>query len=46
MEATVFYPVQQYLLKFFAFDGSEEKLLEMKAVLTKYFSQKLDKRLD
>ena len=46
MEATVFNPVQQHLLKFFAFDGSEEKLLEMKAVLTKYFSQKLDKRLD
>lgn len=46
MEATVLNPVQQHLLKFFAFDGSEEKLLEMKAVLTKYFSQKLDKRLD
>ena len=46
MEVTVFNPVQQHLLKFFAFDGSEEKLLEMKAVLTKYFSQKLDKRLD
>lgn len=46
MEATVFNPVQQHLLKFFAFDGSEEKLLEMKAVSTKYFSQKLDKRLD
>lgn len=39
MEVTVFNPVQQHLLKFFAFDGSEEKLLEMKAVLTKYFSQ-------
>ena len=46
MEATVFYPVQKYLLNFYAYDGSEEKLLEMKAVLTKYFSQKLDKRLD
>jgi hypothetical protein len=33
MEVTVFNPVQQHLLKFFAFDGSEEKLLEMKAVL-------------
>ena len=31
MEATVLNPVQQHLLKFFAFDGSEEKLLEMKA---------------
>ena len=46
MEATVLNPVQPPLLKFFAFDGSEEKLLEMKAVSTKYFSQKLDKRLD
>lgn len=46
MEVTVFNPVQRHLLKFFAFDGSEGKLLEVKAVLTKYFSQKLDKRLD
>lgn len=46
MEATIFNPVQQHLLKFFAFDGSEEKLLEVKEVLTKYFSQKLDKRLN
>ena len=46
MEATVLNPVQQHLLKFFAFDGSEEKLLEVKTVLTNYFSQKLDKRWD
>lgn len=46
MEATIFNLVQQHLLKFFAFDGSEEKLLEVKEVLTKYFSQKLDKRLN
>ena len=46
MEATVLNPEQQHLLKFFAFDGSEEKLLEVKTVLTNYFSQKLDKRLD
>lgn len=46
METTVFNPVQQHLLKLFAFDGSEEKLLEVKEVLTKYFSQKLDKRLN
>ena len=46
MEATVFNPVQQHLLKFFAFDGSEDKLLEVRTVLTNYFSQKLDKRLD
>lgn len=46
METTIFNPVQQHLLKLFAFDGSEEKLLEVKEVLTGYFSQKLDKRLN
>ena len=46
METMAFNPVQQHLLKLFAFDGSEEKLLEVKEVLTKYFSQKLDKRLN
>ena len=46
METTAFNPVQQHLLKLLAFDGSEEKLLEVKEVLTKYFSQKLDKRLN
>lgn len=46
MEATVFNPVQQHLLKLFAFDGSEERLLEVKDVLTKYFSEKLDERLN
>ena len=46
METTAFNTVQQHLLKLFAFDGSEEKLLEVKEVLTKYFSQKLDKRLN
>ena len=46
METTAFNPVQQHLLKLFAFDGSEEKLLEVNEVLTKYFSQKLDKRLN
>ena len=46
MENTIFNPVQQHLLKLFAFDGSEEKLLEVKEVLTRYFSQKLDRRLN
>ena len=46
METTVFNPVQQQLLKMFAYDGSEERLLEVKKVLTQYFSQKLEKRLD
>ena len=46
MAATVLNPVQQHLLKMFALDGSEERLMEVKEVLTKYFSQKLDDRLN
>lgn len=46
MATTVLNPVQQHLLKMFAFDGSEERLMEVKEVLTKFFSQKLDNRLD
>ena len=46
MAATVLNPVQQHLLKMFAFDGSEERLMEVKEVLTKYFYQKLDDRLN
>lgn len=46
MAATVLNPVQQHLLKMFAFDGSEDRLMEVKEVLTKYFSQKLDARLN
>ena len=46
MAATVLNPGQQHLLKMFAFDGSEERLMEVKEVLTKYFSQKLDDRLN
>ena len=46
MAATVLNPVQQHLLKMFAFDGSDERLMEVKEVLTKYFSQKLDDRLN
>lgn len=35
MEQTaLFNPVQQHLLKMFAFDGSEARLLEVKTVLT------------
>ena len=30
----------------FAYDGSEERLLEVKKVLTQYFSQKLEDRLN
>lgn len=46
MAATVFNSVQEHLLKMFAFDGSEERLKEVKEVLTKHFSQKLDDRLN
>lgn len=46
MEATVFNPVQQHLLTMFAFDGSEERLKEVKEVLFQYFSKKMDQRLD
>lgn len=46
MKSTVLNPVQQHLLTMFAFDGSEERLKEVKEVLTQYFSQKLDKCLD
>lgn len=45
-EATILNLVQQHLLKFFAFDDSEKKLLGMKAVSMKYFPQKLGKHLD
>lgn len=46
MEATVFNPVQQHLLTMFAFDGSEERLKEVKAVLFQHFQKKMDQRLD
>lgn len=46
MAATIFNSVQEHLLKMFAFDGSEERLKEVKEVLTKHFSQKLDDRLN
>lgn len=46
MEATVFTPTQQHLLKMFAYDDSEERLCEVMDVLAKHFSQKLDKKLD
>lgn len=46
MEATVFNSVQQHLLKMFAWDGSEERLTEVKNVLTAHFSKMLDEELD
>lgn len=46
METTVFNPVQQHLLKMFAYDGSEERLQEVKEVLSKHFFQKMDECLN
>ena len=46
MEATVFNPVQQHLLKMFAYDGSEERLSEVKEVLSRYSFDKLDESLN
>lgn len=40
METAIFNPVQQHLLKMFAFDGSEERLSEVKNVLSDYFRKK------
>jgi hypothetical protein len=46
METTVFNPVQQHLLKMFAWDNDEKSLLEVKEVLTRHFARKLDEQLD
>ena len=46
MEATVFNPVQQHLLRMFAYDGDENRLAEIKTVLADYLSNKIDKKID
>ena len=46
MGTAVFNPVQQHLLKMFAFDGSEERLSEVKVVLAEHFRTKADACLD
>lgn len=45
-QTTIFNPVQQHLLKMFAFDGSESRLEEVKDVLSKYFRTKADECLN
>jgi hypothetical protein len=45
-QIVTFNPVQQHLLKMFAFDGSEERLKEVKTVLADYFRKKADESLD
>lgn len=42
---TVFTPTQQYLLRMFAFDSSEETLNEVKKVLSEHFRNKAEKEL-
>ncbi len=44
--STVFNPVQHHLLRMFAFDGSEERLEEVKRVLAKHFSELMDRGLE
>lgn len=46
METTVFNEVQLHLLKMFAFDSSEDRLLEVQKVLADHFRKKADERLD
>lgn len=46
MKSTVFNPVQQHLLKMFAYDNNVERLNEVKELLTKYFSEKVDLRMN
>ncbi len=46
MESTVFNPLQIHLLKMFALDKSQEGLDELKDVLYRYYSAKMEERLD
>lgn len=46
MASTVFNPIQQHLLKMFAYDNNVERLAEIKELLTKYYASKVDQRLN
>lgn len=46
MEATVFNPVQRHLLKMFEFDKTQAGLDELKELLYKYYSEKMNSALD
>ena len=46
MATSVLNPTQQYLLKLFSYDNSEEYAREVQAVLTKHFQQELDAESD
>lgn len=46
MEATVFNPIQMHLLKMFSYDKSPEGLEELKDVLYRYYSKRMNEKLD
>lgn len=46
MEATVFNPLQIHLLQMFALDKSQSGLDELKDVLYRHYSAKMEDRLD
>ena len=46
MEATVFNPVQRHLLKMFECDKTQAGLDELKELLYKYYSEKMNSALD
>ena len=46
MEATVFNPLQIHLLKMFALDKSQKGLKELKDVLYRHYSAKMEENLD
>ena len=46
MSSTIFNPIQQHLLKMFAYDDNLERLTEIKELLTKYYSEKVNQRMD
>ena len=46
MSSTVFNPIQQHLLKMFAYDDNVERLTEIKELLTKYYAEKVNQRMD
>ena len=46
MSSTVFNPIQQHLLKMFAYDDNVERLTEIKELLTRYYAEKVNQRMD
>ena len=46
MSSTVFNPIQQHLLKMFAYDNNVERLTEIKELLTKYYASKVSQRMN